>query len=99
MASEPEPPLSNNDIEADLTVDSVRKCYPVKGLADHPQDLDHDSAYTSDKSVERQSTAQLLILFSESYTTSLKSSIFNYKEEYGRRYHAFREGRKEAGSV
>jgi hypothetical protein len=31
-------------------------------------------------------------LFRESYTTSLKSSITNYKYENGRRYHAFKDG-------
>lgn len=30
-------------------------------------------------------------MHSESYTTSLKSSVMNYKYENGRRYHAYGE--------
>lgn len=41
-------------------------------------DLDTDSAYGDENA---------------SYTTSLKSSAFNYRYELGRRYHSFREGR------
>jgi hypothetical protein len=41
-------------------------------------DLENESAYSDENA---------------SFTTSLKSSAFDYKFELGRRYHPFREGR------
>ena len=47
--------------------------------ADDAEDLEHDSAYDGDS-------------MNGSWTTSLKSSILNYRELYGRTYHAYKEG-------
>lgn len=47
--------------------------------ADDAPDLDHDSAYDGDS-------------MNGSWTTSMRSSILEYRQLHGRTYHAFREG-------
>ena len=46
--------------------------------ADDAADLDHDSTYDGDS-------------MNESWTTSLKSSILNYRQLYGRTYNAYKD--------
>ncbi|KAH6884577.1 S-adenosyl-L-methionine-dependent methyltransferase [Thelonectria olida] len=57
---------------------------PEDPQAEHQLEADDDPR-ESDSTFEAAET-------SSSYLTSLKSSIFNYRYENGRRYHAFREG-------
>ena len=65
------------------STDPTTSASPLQSTSDDPaiepddEQNDKDSAYGDE---------------TESYTTSLKSSVLNYRYQNGRRYHAFREG-------
>lgn len=60
------------------------------------QSTDQDSAYgdemCSAKAITTRENCRLTIFGRSTYTTSLSSSIKDFREENGRTYHSFREG-------